>query len=483
MSNRTQAGLEYLMTYGWALVLIVTLVGAIAFVIGPPAEQVTFASSNPEKILVKSGTISEQGAKLNLQNITGGSIKITNLESQGYDGCLVNNSLVGEGAEIVVAAGGQISIECDTVTDRSKGITIEYEDYAGLQRSVSITATEPTGEETPIQPGCNTVCDDSCAGVSCFGTDPDCDELGQPNAVCCGDGTCQADPNDEYCLADCSGPDVCCSGSCVAIDCFSDADCDDSDSCTADSCDNVGSCSASCSNEPIVSCTGGDGCCPAGCNANNDSDCDAVCGNTIKEPGETCDTCAGLPNCTSFECSEDCSKVYIAECGTSTSYTISSYYIKNTIYLEDPNEPCIIINDDHIELTCEPGAEIVSEIGPTDNGINITASNTEIRDCVIRGFDKGINSEDCAIELYDVTLTENNTGLYIDQEIGDCSSFYFYLDNLVSCNNTNWDLGLDESWGDDDDICEEIQGEMDQLTATDVYDSCEYHLTGYTPCS
>ena len=33
-----------------------------------------------------------------------------------------------------------------------------------------------------------------------------------------------------------------------------------------------------------------DGCCPKGCNATNDGDCPAVCGNGVVEPGETCDT-------------------------------------------------------------------------------------------------------------------------------------------------------------------------------------------------
>jgi hypothetical protein len=34
---------------------------------------------------------------------------------------------------------------------------------------------------------------------------------------------------------------------------------------------------------------GGDSCCPAGANANNDSDCSPVCGNGVRESGEVCD--------------------------------------------------------------------------------------------------------------------------------------------------------------------------------------------------
>jgi hypothetical protein len=48
-------------------------------------------------------------------------------------------------------------------------------------------------------------------------------------------------------------------------------------------------CSASCAAVPITACTSGDGCCPAGCTADNDSDCAPVCGDGVVEAGEACD--------------------------------------------------------------------------------------------------------------------------------------------------------------------------------------------------
>ncbi len=39
----------------------------------------------------------------------------------------------------------------------------------------------------------------------------------------------------------------------------------------------------------ITECADGDGCCASGCNANDDSDCDPVCGNGVRETGEECD--------------------------------------------------------------------------------------------------------------------------------------------------------------------------------------------------
>ena len=38
-----------------------------------------------------------------------------------------------------------------------------------------------------------------------------------------------------------------------------------------------------------------DGCCPAGCNGNNDGDCVAVCDNGTLEPGEHCDPLGSCP--------------------------------------------------------------------------------------------------------------------------------------------------------------------------------------------
>lgn len=50
--------------------------------------------------------------------------------------------------------------------------------------------------------------------------------------------------------------------------------CDDGDECTADSrTGRARDCNVVCTNEPIVDCTGGDGCCPEGCDASSDTDC------------------------------------------------------------------------------------------------------------------------------------------------------------------------------------------------------------------
>ena len=48
-------------------------------------------------------------------------------------------------------------------------------------------------------------------------------------------------------------------------------------------------CDVECSYQAIATCTNDDGCCAPGCNATNDNDCEAICGNNVVEAPEICD--------------------------------------------------------------------------------------------------------------------------------------------------------------------------------------------------
>lgn len=110
--------------------------------------------------------------------------------------------------------------------------------------------------------------DGCCPSGETTATDNDC-------APGCGDGVVNGT---ELCdTAITSGPGAC------------PTDCDDGVACTTDTLTLGGTCQAACTNTTITTPANGDTCCPAGANANDDSDCAPVCGNGVIEAPEQCD--------------------------------------------------------------------------------------------------------------------------------------------------------------------------------------------------
>jgi len=115
---------------------------------------------------------------------------------------------------------------------------------------------------------------------------------------CCPD-SCNSDTDDD-CSATCGNGEVDDGETCDPPE-SCPTECNDGNACTTD--ELIGSssnCNVTCTFTAIRECTSGDGCCPAGCNANNDSDCSASCGNGTIEAGETCDPPESCPT----ECSD-----------------------------------------------------------------------------------------------------------------------------------------------------------------------------------
>src|SRR5262249_8010691 len=108
---------------------------------------------------------------------------------------------------------------------------------------------------------------DGCCPSGCtHATDSDC-------AATCGNGV--VDPRETRDTPIRTG-----AGKCPTA-----ADCNDNNACTVDSLLSGGTCMAACNHVTITACTNGDGCCAAGCNANNDNDCQPRCGNGVIEAG------------------------------------------------------------------------------------------------------------------------------------------------------------------------------------------------------
>ncbi len=112
---------------------------------------------------------------------------------------------------------------------------------------------------------------------------------GQETDVDCGGPSCDPCPIGKTCLldSDCDSG-LCLSGVCAVPQNCGNGDIDEGETCDGDcptSCDDedpctddlltgsAANCTAECFFPPITACDSGDGCCPAGCDADNDTDC------------------------------------------------------------------------------------------------------------------------------------------------------------------------------------------------------------------
>ncbi len=173
-----------------------------------------------------------------------------------------------------------------------------------------VTAPETCDKAIPAgQPGaCPTTCDD---GIACT-KDTMTGSADQCNVVCSHQAITQCINDDGCCPAGCSikndndcstrcGDDVVSTGETCDPPSSCPTSCDDGNKCTTDTMTgSAATCNVTCSHQAITQCISGDGCCPAGCNNKNDSDCTPVCGNGVVEAGEQCDP----PNGTT--CSATC---------------------------------------------------------------------------------------------------------------------------------------------------------------------------------
>ena len=116
------------------------------------------------------------------------------------------------------------------------------------------------------------------AGEECDDNDEITDKVCDSTCkLTCGNGRVDAEVGELCDTGIASGPGAC------------PTSCDDGQACTDDVLSSS-ECTAECVHSAITTPVDGDGCCPAGADANTDSDCSAVCGNSVVEPGELCDT-------------------------------------------------------------------------------------------------------------------------------------------------------------------------------------------------
>ncbi len=209
--------------------------------------------------------------------------------------CMVA-SLVGEACDATcvtaplsdcVSGDGCCGAGCDAVSDA------ECEPDCG-------NGVVEAGETCDPPDSCPVACDDGdpCTTEVLEGSADSCDLACVPTAVvaCQGaDGCC---PPQCTFLTDGDCEDTCGNGQLDEGELCDPcpASCDDMDPCTKDlSAGSASTCNLECEHVDIVTPASGDGCCPPGANALDDSDCQPQCDNGVVEPPETCDPCAPCP--------------------------------------------------------------------------------------------------------------------------------------------------------------------------------------------
>jgi len=145
MNRKGQAALEYLMTYGWALIVIAIVVGVLIFIISTPVAGVVCNSSDPTKMILKQYTVTTEGTprEIVLQNATGGEITIASGTPSGDFGSIVE---LNPAASSTVGGGGSLTIsvvdcpDCNTEGNAISGsVRVNYTDQFGYSKDVTIT--------------------------------------------------------------------------------------------------------------------------------------------------------------------------------------------------------------------------------------------------------------------------------------------------------------------------------------------------------
>ena len=147
MNSRGQAALEYLMTYGWALIVIAIVVGVLVFIVATPTNTLQCASNAPGKVNVVSNNFATTGAA----GITTGSLVITNVSGGTVTTVLMTGtSMFADvqpsytGTQTLAVGNTTLVPTTRTGTNTRGTLAIRYRDTAGLDQNASITCQGTT---------------------------------------------------------------------------------------------------------------------------------------------------------------------------------------------------------------------------------------------------------------------------------------------------------------------------------------------------
>ncbi len=139
MSKKGQAAMEFLMTYGWAILVVIAAIGALAYFDVFSAdnllpETTTFAAPLPNLDTAVATENADGNIELEVafRNNVGETINLTGNGGSNADSCEAIETVDAHGSDVedgLVSSGDQFLItwECDGVADRINGeFSFEY---------------------------------------------------------------------------------------------------------------------------------------------------------------------------------------------------------------------------------------------------------------------------------------------------------------------------------------------------------------------
>lgn len=122
MRKKGQAAMEFLMTYGWAILAAVIVVGVLWYLLGNPANLAGNQFQVSAPLVAKGMVMSESGIDLNILNGAGSSIEVT-LVNLTDEGC----SWSGTSPTIAVGDEQNFTITCAHVGGYRYNTDVSFE--------------------------------------------------------------------------------------------------------------------------------------------------------------------------------------------------------------------------------------------------------------------------------------------------------------------------------------------------------------------
>ena len=139
MNSRGQSALEYLMTYGWALVVIVIVIAAL-FAFGVFTTPKT-CSQTGGSLLVKEYSIGTSGITLALQNGSPGALSNITLTPGASSGCTGLTADIGNPGTLARTDTNTFTLTGTCSGSINAPITISYDTATGIAKTETTTCS------------------------------------------------------------------------------------------------------------------------------------------------------------------------------------------------------------------------------------------------------------------------------------------------------------------------------------------------------